>query len=120
MDINSVVLVGRLTRDPELRYTKGEGTPVATFTLAVNRMKKGEADFVPLVVWQKQAENCTKYLAKGSQVAVQGRLQIRHYEDKEGQRKTVAEVVAHSVMFLSTGGARPDDREEIEEDDVPF
>ena len=104
--LNNIVLIGRLTRDPELRYTTSNGTAVATFTLAVNRRFKGdggqEADFVPVVVWRKQAENCAQYIGKGSLVAVEGRLQIRPYEDKEGKRRTIAEVVANSVQFLDS------------------
>jgi len=83
--LNRVILIGNLTRDPELRYTP-DGTPVASFTIAVNRAfttRQGEreADFIPIVVWRKRAETCSEYLAKGSQVAVEGRLQIRDYED---------------------------------------
>lgn len=129
--LNRVVLIGRLTRDPELRYTPANGVAVATFTLAVNRRFKQqqEADFIPIVVWQQQAENCAKYLGKGSLVAVEGRLQIRSYEDREGQRRTVAEVVADSVQFLESAGARgrrsesaPPEFEDglISDDDVPF
>jgi len=99
-----VILIGNLTRDPELRYTP-DGTPVASFTIAVNRAfttRQGEreADFIPIVVWRKRAETCSEYLAKGSQVAVEGRLQIRNYEDKDGVKRRVAEVVAWSVQFL--------------------
>ena len=102
--LNQVVLIGNLTRDPELRYTP-DGTPVTSFTIAVNRpfvnrQGEREADFVPIVVWKKQAETCSEYLMKGSQVAVEGRLQVRNYEDKEGIRKWVTEVVARSVNFL--------------------
>lgn len=129
--LNNVVLIGRLTKDPELRYTPAQGTPVAGFTLAVNRRFKSEgqqdADFVPIVVWRKQAENCARYLGKGSMVAVEGRLQIRSYEDREGQRRTVAEVVANSVQFLDTrrsdiGGdmGAPEFDGAVEEDDIPF
>ena len=101
--LNRIVLIGRLTKDPELRYTAGQGVAVAGFTLAVNRrFQKEEADFVPIVVWRQQAENCAKYLGKGSQVAIEGRLQIRSYEDREGKRRTIAEVVADSVQFLDT------------------
>ena len=99
--LNHIVLIGRLTKDPELRYTNN-GTAVASFTLAVNRFKKDEADFINIVAWKAQAENCAQYLTKGSQVAVEGRLQIRSYEDKEQKRRTVAEVVANSVQFLDT------------------
>ncbi len=102
--MNRIILIGNLTRDPELRYTP-EGTSVASFTVAVNRSfvnREGErkADFIPVVVWQKRAETCTEYLMKGSQVAVDGRLQVRNYEDKDGIRRRVAEVVAYRVEFL--------------------
>ncbi|MFQ6067369.1 MAG: single-stranded DNA-binding protein [bacterium] len=102
--LNRVILIGNLTRDPELRYTP-DGTPVASFTIAVNRpftTREGEreADFIPIVVWRKRAETCSEYLAKGSQVAVDGRLQIRSYEDKDGIKRRVAEVVAWRVEFL--------------------
>ena len=102
--LNQVVLIGNLARDPELRYTP-DGTPVTSFTIAVNRpfvnrQGEREADFVPIVVWKKQAETCSEYLMKGSQVAVEGRLQVRNYEDKDGIRKWVTEVVARRVDFL--------------------
>ncbi len=102
--LNRVILIGNLTRDPELRYTP-DGTPVASFTIAVNRpftTRQGEreADFISVVVWRKRAETCSEYLAKGSQVAVDGRLQIRNYEDKDGIKRRVAEVVAWRVEFL--------------------
>lgn len=102
--LNRVVLIGRLTKDPELRYTPN-GVAVATFTLAVNRSRANaqgerEADFIPIVVWQKQAENCANYIGKGSLVAIDGRLQIRTYDGKDGQRRWVTEVVAESVRFL--------------------
>ena len=102
--LNQVVLIGNLTRDPELRYTP-DGTPVTSFTIAVNRpftnrQGEREADFVPIVVWRKRAETCSEYLIKGSQVAVEGRLQVRNYEDKDGIKKWVTEVVARSVDFL--------------------
>lgn len=103
--MNKVILIGRLTQDPEMRYTQN-GTPVASFTLAVNRrfanqQGEREADFINIVVWQKLAENCTNYLGKGSQVAVEGRLQIRSYDDRQGIRRRIAEVVANEVEFLS-------------------
>ena len=99
--MNSVSLVGRLTKDPELRFT-ATGKAVATFSLAVNRTfsKSDEADFFNIVTWQKTAENCANYLAKGQQVAVLGRLQSRSYENKEGRRVFVVEVVANEVEFL--------------------
>jgi single-strand DNA-binding protein len=129
--LNRIVLIGRLTKDPELRYTPANGVAVATFTLAVNRRfspqgGQREADFIPVVVWRTQAETCAKYLGKGSQVAVEGRLQIRSYEDREGQRRTAAEVVADSVQFLDSKEKRSSDEPPvfddsmIGEDDVPF
>ena len=102
--LNRVILIGRLTQDPELRYTDS-GTAVASFTLAVDRMRTNqsgerETDFINIVVWQKQAELCAQYLHKGRLAAVDGRLQIRSYENREGQKVRVAEVVAQSVRFL--------------------
>ena len=102
--LNRVILIGRLTQDPELRYTQN-GTAVASFTVAVNRkFKRDEADFVPVVVWNKPAENCANYLGKGRLVAVEGRLQIRSYEAQDGQRRRVTEVVADEVKFLDRAG----------------
>lgn len=105
--LNRVILIGRLTRDPELKYIPS-GTPVASFTLAVDRPflnKDGEreADFIPIVVWRKQAENCANYLGKGSLVAVDGRMQVRTYE-QDGQRRYITEVIADSVRFLDRKG----------------
>ena len=101
--INRVVLVGRLTKDPEFRTTQN-GVSVATFTLAVNRNfknKNGEqqADFINVVVFRQQAENVNNYLSKGNLAGVDGRIQSRSYENKEGQRVYVTEVVADSVQF---------------------
>lgn len=102
--INRVILVGHLTKDPEFRTTPS-GVDVATFILAVNRnfkSKNGEqqADFINCVVFRKQAENVNNYLNKGSLAGVDGRIQSRSYENKEGQRVFVTEVVADSVQFL--------------------
>lgn len=102
--LNRVILIGRLTRDPELKYTS-TGRAVSTFTLAVdrgftNQQGKREADFIPIVTWNKLAENCSKYLAKGSLVGVEGKLQVRSYEAKEGGRRYVTEVIAGMVQFL--------------------
>lgn len=102
--LNKVILIGRLTQDPELRYTQN-GTPVAGFTLAVDRQfttRQGEreTDFINIVVWQKLAETCANHLGKGRLVAVEGRLQIRSYDDNQGIRRKVAEVVANDVRFL--------------------
>lgn len=107
--INRVVLVGRLTRDPELRYT-ANGIAVTTFTLAVNRtftnqQGEREADFINCVVWRKAAENVANYLKKGSLAGVDGRIQTRSYENNEGRRVYVTEVVADSVQFLEPKGA---------------
>ncbi len=102
--LNRVILIGRLTQDPELRYTQN-GTAVASFTVAVNRkFKREEADFIPVVVWNKMAENCANYLGKGRLVAVEGRLQIRSYEAQDGQRRRVTEIVADEVRFLDRAG----------------
>ena len=104
--LNRVVLVGRMTRDPELRRT-ANGTPVASFTLAMNRnfsSQNGErqADFIPCVVWNKAAENTAKYCSKGSLVGVDGRLQSRSYQNQDGRRVSVIEVICDSVQFLET------------------
>ncbi|HDU0894627.1 single-stranded DNA-binding protein [Listeria monocytogenes] len=102
--MNRVILVGRLTKDPDLRYTPA-GVAVATFTLAVNRpFKNGqgeqEADFIQCVVWRKPAENVANFLKKGSLTGVDGRVQTRNYEGNDGKRVYVTEIVAESVQFL--------------------
>jgi single-strand DNA-binding protein len=102
--MNRVVLVGRLTKDPELKYL-ANGTPVATMTLAVNRpfsnqQGEREADFINVVVWRKPAENAANYLKKGSLAGVDGRIQTRSYEGQDGKRVYITEVVADSVQFL--------------------
>lgn len=107
--MNKVFLIGRLTRDPELRYT-GSNVPVATFSIAVNRpfsnqAGEREADFINVVIWRKQAENVKNYMTKGSQVAVDGRIQTRSYDDQNGQKRYVTEVVADNVEFLGSRGA---------------
>jgi len=104
--MNKVFLIGRLTRDPELRYT-GNNTPVATFSIAVNRdfqnqQGEREADFFNIIVWRKPAENVKNYLSQGSQVAIDGRLQTRSYDDQNGQKRYVTEVVANNVEFLGS------------------
>ncbi|WP_102693440.1 single-stranded DNA-binding protein [Rummeliibacillus pycnus] len=110
--INRVVLVGRLTKDPELRYTPS-GVAVARFTLAVNRTfsnQQGErqADFINCVVWRKQAENTANFLRKGSLAGVEGRIQTGSYEGQDGKRVYTTEVVADSVQFLEPRGAAGD------------
>ena len=105
--LNRVVLVGRLTKDPDLRYTP-TNVPTAQFTIAVSRpfsnqqTGEREADFIPVVVWRKQAENVKNFVKKGSLVGVEGRIQVRNYEDKDGARKYVTEVVADNVVFLES------------------
>ncbi|NFF21811.1 single-stranded DNA-binding protein [Clostridium botulinum] len=103
--MNKVVLIGRLTKDPELKFTPGAGTAVTTLTLAVDKYNskegKKEADFVPVVVWGKQAESTANYMVKGSQMAISGRIQTRNYEAKDGTKRYVTEVVATEVQFLS-------------------
>lgn len=114
--MNKIILIGRLTRDPELRYTPANSVPVTTFTLAVDRPflnQKGEreADFIRIVAWRKLAETCANNLKKGRQVAVSGRLQVRSYDTPEGQRRSISEVVADEVKFLDkpkTSDAEPD------------
>jgi len=108
--MNKVFLIGRLTRDPELRYTSSN-LPVATFSLAVNRNFTGqsgerEADFINIVVWRKQAENVKNYLTQGSQVAVDGRIQTRTYDGEDGKKRYITEVVADNVEFLGSKGSR--------------
>lgn len=143
--MNRVVLVGRLTRDPDLRITPN-GVAVATFTLAVNRTftnqdGEREADFVQCVVWRRQAENVGNYLKKGSLAGIDGRIQTRNYEGQDGKRVYVTEVVAESVQFLepksSSGGQQSNNYQpsnppnnadpfnntgkvDITDDDLPF
>ena len=107
-DINNITLIGRLTKDPELKFTPGKGTAVCTFNLAVNRRqsKSGNeqqtADFIPIVVWGKVAESVANYMAKGRQICVIGRLQIRNYTDKSGNKRYTTEVVANQCQFLGS------------------
>ena len=127
--MNSVQLIGRLTRDVELRYTQGtEPMAVATFTLAINRQgKKEQADFPRIIVFGKQAENCEKYLAKGRRVAVEGRIQTGSYQNKNGDTIYTTDVVANRVEFIdfkdnqkaSQNNEIPDSFQAIDED-VPF
>ncbi|NLB21138.1 MAG: single-stranded DNA-binding protein [Clostridium sp.] len=105
--MNKVVLIGRLTKDPELKYTPGSGTAVTTITLAVDRRfsKDGqrEADFIPVVIWGKSAESTAQYMGKGKLLGVSGRIQTRSYEAKDGGRRYVTEVVAEEIKFLEWG-----------------
>ena len=102
--MNKVILMGRLTKEPELRYVTTNNTPVCTFTLAVDKkfQKQGEerqADFIPIVTWRNQAEFCSKYFVKGMRVAVVGSLQTRTYDDNEGVKRYITEVVADEAHF---------------------
>lgn len=130
--INRVVLVGRLTRDPELRKTT-TGTSVASFTLAVDNRLKDEngnktTSFIPCVVWKDQAENCVRFIHKGSLVGVEGRLNHRTYDNQEGKKVQVIEVVCDSVQFLESKKADEETpstssnntNTEVELDDLPF
>ncbi|MDU1601950.1 MAG: single-stranded DNA-binding protein [Clostridium sp.] len=109
--MNKVVLIGRLTKDPELRFTPGSGAAVTTLTLAVDRYNprtnQNEADFIPIVIWGKQAENTANYMSKGGQVAISGRIQTRSYDAKDGTKRYITEVVADQfggVQFLGNKG----------------
>ncbi len=126
--MNNVTLIGRLTRDPELRYVQGSGNAVAQFTLAVDKRLSKEkrqqfeaqgkptADFIRVVVWGRQAENCNNYLAKGRLVAIQGSINTSTYQNQNGETRYSTDVVANNVQFLewgdkpaqnNQGGARP-------------
>ena len=105
--MNKVILMGRLTRDPEVRYTQTTHTLVASFSLAVNRrfVRQGEerqADFINIVAWSKLGEFCSKYFKKGQQVAVTGRLQTRTWDDDQGQKHYITEVVAEEAYFADS------------------
>lgn len=134
--MNKVYLIGNLTRDPELSETTS-GVAFCRFAIAVNRTfvnQEGtrEADFFNITVWRAQAENCGKFLKKGSKVAIVGSLQNRTYEDKEGVKRTVTDIVANEVEFLSTGARgdefevsqpvkkSPQPLEVVEGEDLPF
>ena len=106
--MNKAILIGRLTRDPELRTTP-TGRNVCQFSIAVNRNftnanGEREADFINCVVWDKQAENLAKYQHKGNQIAVEGRIQIRNYDDKDGKKVYVTEILASNISFLDSKG----------------
>ncbi len=127
--MNKVILVGRLAQDPEVRYTQS-GKAVASFTIAVNRFSGGgqkEADFIPIVAWEKLAETCGNNLTKGQRVLVEGRLQIRSYETNDGQKRRVAEVIAQTIEFLERKQPTEDNKEAnpfggqvFPEEEIPF
>lgn len=111
--LNRVILIGRLTKDPELRYTPA-GVAVTQFTLAVdrqfsNQQGEREADFINIVTWRQLAETCANYLSKGRLTAVEGRIQTRHYDNNEGRRVYVTEVIADNVRFLESAGSNRND-----------
>ena len=134
--MNQVVLIGRLANEPELSYTQQNQTAVCRFTLAVNRMKKDDgADFIRITVWGKLAENCDRYLSKGRQVGIAGRMQTGSYE-KDGQKHYTTDIVASSVEFLGSSGGEHEPAQNTQptqqrfddmpdafaaaEDDIPF
>nr|DAR85309.1 MAG TPA: Single strand binding protein [Caudoviricetes sp.] len=121
--MNRITLIGRLTRSPELLVTSS-GVSVARMTVAVDRRYKDangdkQTDFINVVAWRTLADTCCRYLSKGKLVAVEGSLQIRSYEDKDGNKRTVAEVVANNVEFLSPASERK--QEEVQDgiEDLP-
>lgn len=133
--MNKVVIIGRLTSDPTLKYTPGAGTAVTTVTLAVDRRytkdEKKEADFIPVVIWGKSAESTAQYMRKGLLMGVSGRIQTRNYDHKDGYKVYVTEVVAEEIKFLEWGNKESkssdssyassfDDMTPIEDSDVPF
>lgn len=112
--MNNVVLIGRLTRDPELKFIPGSGTAVAEFSIAVNRPfakenDKAKADFINIVVFGKRGENCSKYLEKGRLVGIEGRIQIDTYE-KEGTKRYMTKIIANNVEFLEWGEKKDTDK----------
>lgn len=132
--MNRAILIGRLTRDPELRYTPN-GTATTTFTLAVDRPftnnGQREADFITIVTWRQLAENCANYLRKGRLTAVEGRIQVRSYENNEGRKVFITEVVADNVRFLESNKQERQQEQgtpfqdegnpiDINSDDLPF
>lgn len=124
---NKVILIGRLTKDPELRFTSTNNLPVCSFTLAVNRPYATQgsdknADFISCTAWRKQAENIHKYVSKGSMVAVEGKLQTRDYMDEKiNAKRYITEVICDSVVFLDSKNSseRNDDYKENKEEELP-
>ena len=126
--MNKILLIGRLTQAPELKYTQS-GTAVATFTLAVDRKfsKEKEADFISCVAWQKTAEFIAQWFGKGQQMALEGRLQVRTYDDNDGKKHWVTEVIAEQVEFCGSKGSGSAGKEEgwgeevvFDDNDLPF
>ena len=134
--MNNVILIGRLTKDPDLRFIPTTGKAAASFTLAVdkgfNKDVKQErekkdlpvADFISIVVYGKSAENCSNYLSKGKQAAIQGRINTRKYVDNDGQNRYVTEIIAQRVEFIGSSPKARDNDDDIfipaDDDDIPF
>ena len=134
--MNNVVLVGRLTRDPELKYIPGSGTAVSNFAIAVDREFTGkdgkkETDFIDIQVWGKSAENCANYIGKGSLVAIQGSIRVDSYQDQEGNNRKITKVNANRVQFLDSkkdkqennaiSGFEPQGFQQVDDtDEIPF
>lgn len=122
--LNRVILIGRLTADPSLRYTPA-GVAVTQFTLAVDRpftsgQGEREADFIPVVTWRQLAETCANYLRKGRLTAVEGRIQVRNYEGNDGQRRYVTEVIADNVRFLESSRQQSEQNPSSNAQNDPF
>lgn len=125
--MNKVILIGRLTKDPEIRYTQNN-TPVCNFTLAVDRRfsKDKQADFISCQAWQKTAEFISKYFQKGSMIAVVGSIQTRTWEDSEGKKRYITEVIADEAYFTGSKSKTETDKAtdtwppDYEDDDLPF
>ena len=134
--MNNVVLVGRLTRDPELKYIPGSGTAVTNFAIAVDREFTGkdgkkETDFIDIQVWGKSAENCANYIGKGSLVAIQGSIRVDSYQDQDGNNRKITKVNANRVQFLDSkkdkqenneiSGFEPQGFQQVDDtDEIPF
>ena len=124
--MNKVILIGRLTKDPELRYTSTD-IPVVQFALAVNRAfsRNGErqADFINCVAWRNLADNLAKYIKKGSQICVEGQIQVRNFEDNGGVKRYVTEVICDNIHFLESKGSRSESGysgySDIDQYDIP-
>lgn len=132
--MNKVILIGRLTKEPELKFTPGNGTAVTNITLAVDKFvnKEKQADFINVVLFGKQAEATANYMGKGNQIAIAGRLQSRSYDAKDGTKRYVTEVIASEVTFLGSKGNNStnnsnkntnsgfSDMTPVDDEDIPF
>lgn len=132
--MNKAILIGRLTRDPDVRYTTANNALVVSFSLAVNRRfaRQGEerqADFINIVAWDKTGEFCSKYFKKGQQVGIIGRMQTRNYDDKDGKKVYMTEVVAEEAYFADSNNSKTQEenpfasnnvQQPVIDDDLPF